>query len=48
MRTFRAPHLVVAATLAAAADNAFAQAIPARYQWLTVAVFGAIIAVTMF
>ncbi len=48
MRTFRIAHLVLAAVLAVPADNAFAQAIPARYQWLTVAVFGAIIAVTMF
>ena len=48
MKTFRTAHLVLAAVLAVAADNAFAQAIPARYQWLTVAVFGAIIAVTMF
>jgi cation/acetate symporter len=48
MKAFRAPHAVLAATLAALADDAFAQAIPPRYQWLTIAVFAAIIAVTMF
>jgi cation/acetate symporter len=48
MTTSRVAHGLVAGVLLFAADNAFAQAIPARYQWLTVAVFAAIIAVTMF
>ena len=37
-----------AAVFMLAADNALAQAIPPRFQWLTIAVFAAIIAVTMF
>ena len=48
MKTFRARCAALAATLLAFADNAFAQAIPPRYQWLTLTVFAAIIAVTMF
>ena len=46
MKTFRARCAALAATLLAFADNAFAQAIPPRYQWLTLTVFAAIIGVT--
>ena len=48
MRTARAMRTGLVAAFLLGADNAFAQAIPPRYQWLTIAVFAAIIAVTMF